>query len=197
MADAATPGRTDGTTPATDAATPAAAGDCDPVVAGIVGRPHGLDGSFHVAAPAVGMLAVGATVGVAGLACEVQRLAGTATRPIVRVSGCADRDAAQALRGQELLVARGAIAPLDADEWWASDLEGCAVYDGEREVGVVQALVGLPSCEALQVRPAAELQGAAAVHAGLLLVPLVRDAVRGVDVGARRIDVDLAFLGLT
>ena len=28
-----------------------------------------------------------------------------------------------------------------------------------------------------------------------LLVPLVRDAVRRVDVGARRVDVDLAFLG--
>ena len=28
-----------------------------------------------------------------------------------------------------------------------------------------------------------------------LLVPLVRDAVRSVDVAARRIDVDLAFLG--
>ena len=30
---------------------------------------------------------------------------------------------------------------------------------------------------------------------GELLVPLVRDAVRSVDVAARRIDVDLAFLG--
>ena len=30
---------------------------------------------------------------------------------------------------------------------------------------------------------------------GELLVPMVRDAVRSVDVGARRIDVDLAFLG--
>jgi 16S rRNA processing protein RimM len=28
-----------------------------------------------------------------------------------------------------------------------------------------------------------------------LLVPLVRDAVRDVDVAGRRIDVDLAFLG--
>jgi 16S rRNA processing protein RimM len=177
--------------------TPGASGDPDPVVAGIVGRPHGLDGSFHVAAPARGMLAVGATVTVGGLAREVQRLAGTGERPIVRVSGCGDRDAAQALRGRELLVARAAIGALDADEWWASDLEGCAVCDGEREVGVVEALVGLPSCEALQVRTPAGFEGGAAAHAGLLLVPLVRDAVRDVDVEARRIDVDLAFLGVT
>jgi 16S rRNA processing protein RimM len=28
-----------------------------------------------------------------------------------------------------------------------------------------------------------------------LLVPMIRDAIRSVDVGARRIDVDLSFLG--
>jgi len=30
---------------------------------------------------------------------------------------------------------------------------------------------------------------------GELLVPLVRDAIRSVDVGARRIEINLAFLG--
>ena len=44
----------------------------------------------------------------------------------------------------------------------------------------------LPSCEVLEVaRP-----GSAD-----LLVPLVRDAIRMIDVEERRIDVDLAFLG--
>jgi 16S rRNA processing protein RimM len=50
----------------------------------------------------------------------------------------------------------------------------------------VRALVALPSCEALAVERAG---------GGELLVPLVRDAVRDVDVAGRRIDVDLAFLG--
>ncbi len=58
--------------------------------------------------------------------------------------------------------------------------------DGDLEVGVVRALVGLPSCEVLEV----ERPGAAD-----LLVPMVRDAIRGVDVSARVIDVSLAFLG--
>ena len=48
---------------------------------------------------------------------------------------------------------------------------------------MVARMVALPSCEALEV--------------GDLLIPLVRDAVRSVDLEARRIDVDLGFLGVT
>jgi 16S rRNA processing protein RimM len=77
-------------------------------------------------------------------------------------------------------------APLEDDEYWAEDLQGCRVVDGEREVGVVRQMLAYPSCELLEV----ERPGAAD-----LLVPLVRDAVRHVDVEARVVDVDLAFLG--
>ncbi len=44
----------------------------------------------------------------------------------------------------------------------------------------------LPSCEVLRVQRAG---------GGELLVPLVTDAVRSIDVAARRVDIDLAFLG--
>jgi 16S rRNA processing protein RimM len=63
---------------------------------------------------------------------------------------------------------------------------GCAVVDGEIAVGTVVRLLAYPSCELLEV----QREGAP-----LLLVPLVRDAVRSVDIEARRIDVSLAFLG--
>ena len=92
------------------------------------------------------------------------------------------------LRGAELLVPRERAPALGDDEWWAEELEGCAVHDGELEVGVVRRLLALPSCEVLEVERAG---------AGDLLVPLVADAVRAVDVAARRIDVNLAFLGET
>jgi 16S rRNA processing protein RimM len=75
---------------------------------------------------------------------------------------------------------------LAADEWYAADLIGCRVLDGDRDLGRVRGLLGLPSCEALQVgRP----------DGSEMLVPLVRDAVRAVDVEARAIEVDLDFLG--
>src|SRR6185312_12654424 len=118
---------------------------------------------------------------------EIVRLAGRDDRPIVRLEGCDHRDAAEALRGQELFVARAAAPELEEDEWWAADLEGCAVRDGDREVGVVARLLALPSCEVLEVTRAGEGPD--------LLVPLVRDAVRDVDVDGRVIDVDLQFLG--
>lgn len=154
--------------------------------AGRVARAHGLDGSFYVAAAQPEMLRIGAQVRVAGRAVDIVRRAGTDARPIVRLAGCEDRDAALALRGQPLLVARSSAPALEEEEWWAEELEGCRVADGGREVGVVRRLTALPSCEMLEV---------ARAGAPDLLVPLVRDAVRAVDVQARLIDVDLGFLG--
>lgn len=155
--------------------------------AGRVGRPHGLDGSFHVTRPQPALLAAAATVTIDGRAERIARLAGTDSRPILRLASCASRDAAERLRGRDLLVARADAPQLDEDEWWPEELEGCRVRDGVREVGVVRALRPLPSCEVLEV--------ARDAGGDDLLVPLIRDAVRSVDVGARTIDVDLAFLG--
>jgi 16S rRNA processing protein RimM len=154
---------------------------------GRIGRPHGLDGSFHVTRPRAALLALGATVQVAGRRTEIVRRSGTPDRPILRLAAVEGREAAEALRGQELLVPRDAAPPLGEDEWWAEDLEGCRVVDGERELGRVRRLMALPSCEALEVAAGGET----------FLVPLVRDAVRSVDVAAAVIDVDAAFLGDT
>jgi 16S rRNA processing protein RimM len=154
--------------------------------AGVVGRPHGLDGSFHVGDPVAGLLELGMEVQVGGVVRRVDRVAGHERRLILRLEGCEGRDAAQRLRGQEIRVAR-ADTPLGEDEWWAADLEGCAVRDGTLKVGVVSRLLGLPSCEVLEVTRDAGLPD--------LLVPLIKDAVRDVDLQQRVIDVDLRFLG--
>jgi len=156
------------------------------IVAGRVGRPHGLDGSFHVIRPRADLLAEGAVVEVAGASREVVRRAGTDQRPILRLDGCEDRDAAEALRGEDLRVPRADAPAREPGEYWAEELEGCRVRDGDVVVGVVRRLVALPSCEALEVAREGDAD---------LLVPLVRDAVRTVDPAARRIDVDLRFLG--
>jgi 16S rRNA processing protein RimM len=157
------------------------------VRAGVVGRPHGLDGSFYVAQPAPGLLTLGSRVSVADRELRISRRAGTDARPIVRLEGHEDRDSATALRGTELLVPRGDAPELGPDEWWAEDLEGCRVHDGARPVGTVRQLLALPSCEVLEVT---RDDGG-----GDLLVPLVSDAVREVDLERREIDVDLRFLG--
>jgi len=156
--------------------------------AGRVGRAHGLDGSFFVTRPRRPLLVLGAKLRVGDNEREIVRRAGTDDKPIVRLDGVDAREAADALRGQELLVPRSAAPPLDDDEYWPEDLEGCAVTDGDVEIGIVRALIGYPSVDVLEV----EREGA-----DPLLVPMVRDAIRSVDVAAKRIDVSLAFMGET
>jgi 16S rRNA processing protein RimM len=151
--------------------------------AGRVGRPHGLDGSFHVVEPAPQLLWVGARIWVGERPTEVMRRAGTDERPILRVGLASDRTAVEALRGEPLRAPRDTAPALEEDEYWAEDLVGCAVVAGERTLGTVRRLVAYPSCEVL-------------VLDGGELIPLVRDAVRSVDPQARRIVVDDEFLGL-
>jgi 16S rRNA processing protein RimM len=153
---------------------------------GRVGRAHGLDGSFYVTRALGRLLTLGALVQVAGREVEIVRRAGTEQRPILRLAGVEDRAGAEALRGAELTVPREELPSLGQDEWWAHELEGCTVADGDREVGVVERLIELPSCEALQVRRTDA--------PGELLVPLVKDAIRRIDPQLRRVEIDISFL---
>jgi 16S rRNA processing protein RimM len=155
---------------------------------GRVGRAHGLDGSFYVTRPQPRLLTLGAEVTVADRTAAIVRRAGTEQRPIVRLEGVDSREAVEELRGLELSVARSAAPELAEGEWWAHELEGCEVLDGEHLLGTVSRLLVLPSCEALEVRP---------THGGEpVIVPMVKDAVRSVTPGERRIEVSLEFLGL-
>jgi 16S rRNA processing protein RimM len=146
------------------------------VAAGHVGRPHGLDGSFYVNHPSE-ELAKGTEVTVAGRRAVIERRAGTADRPIVRISGISDRDAAGGLRGEPLLVPAGELAD---DEFLIEDLVGCEVPG----LGEVRRVIPAPSCDVLEVGEDG------------ILVPLISDAVKRVDTDARVIEVDRAFLGL-
>lgn len=144
------------------------------VSAGRVGRAHGLDGSFYMDA-AARELAEGAEVEVAGVPRRVERVAGTAQRPLLRLAGVDAREAAAELRGAELLVEDDAPAE---DELLVDDLVGCRVL----EMGVVVRVIQAPSCDVLELDDGR-------------LVPLVSDAIRRVDVQAREVEVDLRFLG--
>ncbi len=151
------------------------------MLVGRVGRPHGLDGSFYVLEPAPELPASGGVVSGR----RIVRRSGTDLKPILRLEGSTSRDDAAALRGFELTVPRE-DAMLAEDEFWASDLEGCAVVDGSSHVGYVRRMSALPSVEVLEVDRA---------DGSELMVPLVRDCIRSIDLEARRIDVDLGFLG--
>jgi 16S rRNA processing protein RimM len=150
--------------------------------AGRVGRHHGLDGFFHVTRPKAALLAVGTPVTVGEEQTEVVARKGTDDKLLIRLGVTATKEAVEALRGVELLVSPEHAPPLEEDEFWAEDLEGCAVVDGERSLGTVERMLPLPSCEALELDTG-------------LLVPLVRDAIRSIDVERKTIDVNGEFLG--
>ena len=150
------------------------------IEAGRIGRPHGLDGSFYVTKPLPGALDV-PVVRVGDVTTEVVRRSGTAAKPILRLEAFSSRTEIEAVRGEPLWVEREALPPLDEDEFWADDLVGLRVVDGETEIGVVERVRELPSCDVLEV--------------GELLIPLIDDAVRDVDLEAGVIDVDRGFLG--
>jgi 16S rRNA processing protein RimM len=151
-------------------------GPAGQVSAGRVGRAHGLDGSFYVEQTAE-PLTPGTDVTVAGRAARVERRAGTDARPIVRLSGVGDRDAAEALRGERILVDGGDLAE---DEYLTADLVGCEVVG----IGEVRRVIAAPSCDVLEVGD----EG--------VLVPFISDAIRRVDTAGRVIEVDTAFLDL-
>jgi 16S rRNA processing protein RimM len=150
------------------------ANDARLVTAGVVGRSHGLDGSFHVEHPQH-PLGRGTVVQLAGRERTVERRAGTDRKPLVRVAGIATREAVAALRGELLLVEES----LAEGEWLAEDLVGCRVEG----LGTVVRVIDAPSCDLL------ELEGGE-------LVPLIGDAVRKVDLDARTIEIDRRFLRL-
>lgn len=161
------------------------------LAAGIVGKAHGLDGSFYVVQGNLALLKKGATVWVGAETDgrEIVRRAGTDERPILRLSGAQSRNDADALRGQQLMVSFDDAPPLGEQEYWAHELVGCRVHDasGAEELGEVAELLAYPSCELLRVTGGAR---------GELLIPLIRDAVLEIDAAARRITVDGEFLAL-
>lgn len=159
------------------------------LLAGRVGRPHGLRGevTVDVRTDAVDTrFAVGAAL-QRGEGGPVLVVAGRRThqdRLLVRFDGIVDRDGAEALRGVELFVdvTSELDAPDTGDEgWFVQQLVGCAVVsvDGAA-LGAVTGLMVAPAHDLLVVD-----------HDGReVLVPFVTAIVPVVDVPGRRVVVD-------
>ena len=141
------------------------------VTAGRVGKAHGRDGSFYVEGTAFDF-ALGSRVFIGDAEHEVIRRAGTDDRPLIKLDGVEDP---VAVRGELLLVEE----ELEPDEYLVADLIGCEVPG----LGYVERVLDAPSCTLLEVGE------------GQLLVPLIADAVKRIDLDAKIIEVDRDFLG--
>ncbi len=149
----------------------------DAVAIGRVGRPHGVDGAFVVedASEDPARFRVGVEVLVDGEPARVtvSRQVGGRRRAI-KLDRAVERGAVLAVRRDEL-------EPLPADAYYVADLVGLAVVDADgTQVGVVRDVLPGPANDALEL------------DTGLLL-PLVEDCIREVDVVGGRVLLNPGF----
>jgi 16S rRNA processing protein RimM len=157
------------------------------LVVGRIGRPHGVKGDVSVDVRTDDpdrRYAPGSVLttdpGRARL--TVARARWHHGRLLVLFEGYDDRTAAEALRGQLLVVGSETAGYTEPDEYWDHQLIGLDVClnDGER-VGVIDDVVHLPGSELLVVRRPAGDE---------VLVPFVAAIVPTVDLVARRVVVE-------
>jgi 16S rRNA processing protein RimM len=142
-----------------------------------VGRPHGVDGSFVVEGGSDDprRYEVGSSILVDGEPAEIvsSRQVGKRRRAI--------RLDRRAERGAELAIHRSDLPPADEGSFYVADLVGMVVVDESKgTVGRVRDVLPSPANDVLEL------------DTGLLL-PLVEDCVREVDLDTRRILLNPGF----
>jgi 16S rRNA processing protein RimM len=149
----------------------------DLVPVGLVGRSHGLDGSFFVEGPSerADVFATGATLYVDGEPAKVvASKRGSHKRPVIRLERRVER-------GATLAVPREALPPLEEGAYYTFQLVGLAVEEeGGRVVGRVREVLDYPANDVLEL------------DSGVFL-PLVEACVRQVDLEGGRIVIATGF----
>jgi 16S rRNA processing protein RimM len=151
------------------------------VLVGRVGAAHGLGGEVRLISFTEDPKAIGA-YGALGDAQGARQFEIVALRPlkegllIARFAGVSTRDAAEALKGVDLYLARAALPATAQEEFYHADLVGLAVHNpaGER-IGRIAGVLNFGGGDILEVEP---------VDGEALLVPFTKEAVPSVDLEA-------------
>ncbi len=116
-----------------------------------------------------------------------------AGRVVLKLAGCEDISAAEALAGKQLMVPAGVLPELEEDTFYVRDLLGCTLLDGQATVGEIVDVQFATTPDGRQrLEDAAvllEVQPAAGGET--VLVPFVRAYLVRVDVAARRVEMRL------
>jgi 16S rRNA processing protein RimM len=153
----------------------------DRVTVGYVARPHGVRGELrvHLHDPGSTSLYDVSRAWFGGRDLAIDSVRPTSGALLVKIDGIDDRDAAQALAGSEISIARGDV-DLEEGEFLIGDLPGCAVVDttGQALGTIVNVWHG----------PQDLLVIHDATHERLL--PLVPQFLVEVDIAGKRVVVD-------
>lgn len=156
---------------------------------GVVTAPHGVHGEVRVRVDTdfPERFAEGATLrfkgpGDAPARClEVVAVRWHKGQALLTLAGVDDRDAADALRGAEIVVDRDEVKPLPAGTWYIFELEGLDVFDtAGNHLGVLQEVLGGLANDVYIVKGEREI-----------LIPAIKQVIREVDLEKRRMTVEL------
>ena len=164
----------------------------DLVTVGTVGAPHGVRGEVRVKPHTddpLALKAYGPLRTPDGRCFEVRGARLAKTVVVCRLSGVDSREAAEALRGMDLLVPRSRLPEPDEDEFYLEDLEGVRVLglDGA-PLGTVVAGHNFGAGDILEIRPE---DGGRTV-----MIPFDERAVPVLDIDAGTLRVDPLAAGL-
>jgi 16S rRNA processing protein RimM len=149
------------------------------VLIGEIGRPQGLKGELRLRSYAGEPEAIAGYGPLADEAAtrsfEIESVRADAKSLVVRIKGVASREAAEALTGTKLYVARALLPEAGEEEWYFADLVGLDALDAAgAKVGTVVAVHNFGAGDLIEVAPA---QGS-----DTLLIPFTNAAVPEVDV---------------
>lgn len=105
-------------------------------------------------------------------------------KPVIKVEGVEDRNAAEALRGMEVYIDETELDELPEGEHYVRNLIGCTVRDiaSDRDVGVLTDVIQNTAQSVLEVKTADDKE---------VLIPAVDAFMRNIDEEGRLIEVEL------
>jgi 16S rRNA processing protein RimM len=158
------------------------------VCLGIVGAPHGVRGAVRIKTftdEPEAIARYGALEDESGERHFTLRVIGAAKGDgmvIAQITGVADRDRAEALRGLRLYAPRAVLPPTAEDEFYHADLVGLdAMLQDGSAVGRIVAVYDFGAGDVLEI---------AREHGQPVVVPFTRAAVPVVDLAGRRVVLD-------
>jgi 16S rRNA processing protein RimM len=165
------------------------------VIIGVILRAHGVNGLVRARAtgPTLAAVPFGHPIRITttdGVTREVrlESRAAAGDTFLLGFDGIATREDAGPLRGGELGVDPGMLPPADEPgEYYVRDLVGCSVWAGAAALGTVRDVINRPANDVLDV---------VGPDGTAVLLPFSADAVREVDMAARRIELRSDLLDL-
>ncbi|MCB9997549.1 MAG: ribosome maturation factor RimM [Methylobacteriaceae bacterium] len=156
------------------------------VLVGRFGAPQGVRGEIRIKSYTADPLAIGdygpLSDETGAKKFEIERLRPLKEDMVVaKVKGLSDRDAAGALTGVSLFVAREKLPPPDEDEFYIADLVGLSAVtpDGET-IGIVKNVLNFGAGDILEIAPAS---------GETLMLPFTKEIAPSIDFSGGKIVV--------